>query len=231
MRIILVRHSFADYEQAFKSAALTKEGVRLAETTAEELAEMTVRQHVQIVSSPAKRALATAERFCEAISFPAECIHIESQLADTMVHDTEGRAEFFKKSLEELGLRDLHELDGRYLAGDPRFDEHPELFEPRNVVANRVFGWLGQRVQEVYDRAKNDFLVAVTHAEVMNLLLAGFEVKEQVRQCEMLDLRLERGKSPGCVTIAVAFRGERREMEFQVPARSFGQQFGPWWRD
>jgi len=227
MRKILLRHSVADYESAFKSGALPPEGIELARSAGRSVAEMLNGEKVhRVTSSPMLRALATAEHVCDAIGFPKELIQREPAIGDTEVHDLENRNRFLGDSLAELGLSDLHALDGEYLRGDPRFDRHPELFEPRCSVANRVFRWLGSEVQAYHDGARDDLEIVVTHAEVINLLLAGFGFREPVRQCELLDLSFARSKTRGLVMLDGRFRGQAISKTLVVPSLLFGNQFG-----
>lgn len=228
VRIDLYRHSYAEYGP-FKPD-LTPEGVELARERALEIAaeiDPDRRQYLRIISSPKPRALGTADCICRALNIPISKIQQETDLSDYLVHDLEERNRILMETSPD---RDFHRgWDAPYYNGDLLHDAHPEIFETRMSVAHRAFRWLGKQFQDYHDGRLHADTIVVSHAEVLNLMLAPFRLKnDPIRQCERLRLELTPSAHVGGIHLRAIFRDKVKEGVYDTPATAFSRQLGEW---
>jgi broad specificity phosphatase PhoE len=220
--LLFLRHGKTAYTGQFPD--LTEEGVKQIQSAAAEIAQIIQTHHkagadIQIVSSPAPRALGTADIIARHLGHPHEvepCLDIRCM----DFYDVDGANALWR----EFGT--ARDVDRAY-ATDPRFDTG-EVIEARCNIQHRFFYYLGELFERFAEGKLPDVVIHTCHFEVLYFLasmLMGIDDTEPLIHGEIIRIGLEPGGDRHHVLVTQVFRGHTKTNVFALPSAAFQHQF------
>ncbi len=161
-RAVFLRHGESDYTDIFPD--LTKAGKRTILNSAYGIKAIVNHRpcRVEITSSPAIRALGSADIISNVLRFAKE-VRQTSLLAPARIKDAARGKALFDEHVSNGGIRRLCIAYGT----DPRYEDG-EVIEPRSQVQKRFYKYLGMLARNMLaSDSKNHFVVHVSHYEVL----------------------------------------------------------------
>lgn len=215
--LLFLRHGKTHYTGQFPD--LSDEGKREIGKAADYIAEL-VRQQgttdVMIVSSPAPRALGTADIIAKHLGHLHEVEH-ELAIRCMDFYDTDAANAIWKS------FGTARQVDCAY-ANDPRFEEGV-VIEKRSAIQYRFYGYLGSLLERFVAGKLPDIMIHTSHYEILWSLAATFGFEEPLVHGEVIKLELTPAED-GNVHVRATFREMSREFDCKLPADLFKSQFG-----
>jgi broad specificity phosphatase PhoE len=217
-RLILFRHGQTDYNDS--EFDLTPEGVATIQSTALYLLNMLRGYSINLRYSPKPRTKTSAFVFCDGISLDAGSSQEDRHISSVGIRDHKKAMALFQEHALNGGIA---AVDFSYLH-DKRFDDL-EICEPRDMVRNRFYWYLGRAIRQLFIDHKNTnekplCNVYITHYEllchfVLDVFGIGHIKGETLKHGEVIDISVFSTDKPNAASLEVRFKGEQKTVLFE----------------
>jgi broad specificity phosphatase PhoE len=214
--LILTRHSETKYTEKYPD--LTRNGGKLAHLRGEEIGSRKKEEKKRYyVSSPQPRAVSTNDIIKHQMGDDEkEKTHISDQIRATDFFNREEANKWFEEMLKE-NLNNKENF-GKAYAKDERFENRPDIVEPRSKLKTRAMRALEYLIKSFYKTKdeKPPCVVVTSHFEIINPIISQIFPEEEIIFDYVEDVEIEfyEKEESENILMKIKFREKEKEVEF-----------------